>query len=82
MNALQTTASGILDSAVREYRGINLESADSVQDCSDAYADRILTHIEAERVRAACLDWIAADDLDTITYDSMIASLGDEADDQ
>lgn len=80
-NALQHTAAGILDSAAREWRDENLSSAEAVQLASESYSDRVLTLAEAERVRTACLDYIArcdAGEAGGVDYDRLMAGLGEE----
>ena len=52
-------AASILDSAIEEYRGINLASADAVSDYAENGMGISISDEEAEAILKACKDYLA-----------------------
>ena len=53
-------AEAILDSAIEEYRDINLADADVVQAYAEMGMGIVLTDRHAEEVKNTCVNWIEA----------------------
>ena len=67
-----TVAEGILDLAAAEYRETNLSDAAAVEAYASNGCEIELTVEECERVRAACLAYIADDSNESNAYYTLV----------
>jgi hypothetical protein len=67
-----TVAEGILDSAASEYRDTNLADASAVEAYAELGCKISLTLEECEKVRTACMDYIANSGNESNDYFQMV----------
>jgi hypothetical protein len=56
--ALLTVAEAILDSAIEDYRDVNLKDVTAVQAYAENGMETVLDDAEADTIRAVCWKWL------------------------